>query len=266
MTRKDYEDESGCEKIKHKKNSKRLAIFLLLMISVAITSGCLFAPIFNIKSVSADDGFNITSGEILEKANIKLGENIFRINDTKIKKSIESLPYVKKASIYRALPNRIILKVDERVPYATVKYLESYAITDKYGYVLEIQQENLKKDLPVVYGINPEDCTVGKKITGISMLKFENSVYIIETAERIGFKYNFTEINYDDSTNVKLYIKENDVDIVYGEIVIEDIEEKLGHLASILSQLGNKRGKIDMSNEDYLARTVFTERKQEGEN
>ena len=231
------------------------------MIIIAITTGCLFAPIFNIISVTAEDGENVTSGEILERAKVKLGENIFRINDTKIKKSIETLSYVKKAQIYRSLPNRIILKVEEREPYAIVKYLESFAITDKFGYVLEIKEENTRKDLPIIYGINPEDCTSGEKLARVSMLKYENSVYILETAQKIGFQYNFSEINYDDSTNVKLYIREKDIDIIYGEISLDTIEEKLGHLQSILLQLGDKKGKVDMSNEDYLARTVFTEKK-----
>lgn len=244
-----------------RKNKKRLAFFILIILIIAITTGCLFAPVFNIISVTAEDGENVTSGEIIERAKIKLGENIFRINDTKIKKSIESLSYVKKAKIYRALPNRIILKVEERVPYAIVKYLESFAVTDKYGYVLEIKEDNPRKDLPIIYGINPEECVSGEKLMGISMLKYENSAYILETAEKIGFQYTFSEINYDDSTNVKLYIREKEIDIVYGEISLDTIEEKLGHLRSILLQLGDKKGKVDMSNEDYLARTVFTEKK-----
>ncbi|MBQ9313817.1 MAG: FtsQ-type POTRA domain-containing protein [Clostridia bacterium] len=248
------------EEVPHK-NGKRFAWFVVVIIIIAITTGCLFAPAFNIISVEAEDGKNVTSGEILEKAQIKLNENIFRISDAKIKKSIETLPYVKKAKIYRKLPNRISLKVEEREPYAIVKYLESFAITDKYGYVLEIKEENTMKELPIIYGINPDECISGRKLIGTSMLKYENSVYILETAEKLGFQYNFSEINYDDSTNVKLYIKENDIDIIYGEILLDTIEEKLGHLSSILLQLGDKKGKIDMSNEDYLARTVFTERK-----
>jgi len=254
---KDSQSEDNSMRI----NKKRYAWFILFILIIMITAGCLFSPTFNIVSVTAEDGVNVTSGEILEKAKIKIGENIFRINDSKIKKNIETLSYVKNAKIYRALPNRIILKIEERKPYAIVKHLESFAITDKYGYVLEIKQENSMKDLPIIYGINPEECTSGEKLKGVSMLKYENSAYIIETAEKIGFNYHFSEINYDDSTNVKLYIGEKDIDIIYGEISLDNIEEKLGHLASILNQLGDKKGKIDMSNEDYLARTVFTERK-----
>ena len=253
--------EKKDEKPEIRLSSKKVAWFILLLVIITVTCGCLFAPVFNITSVSIVEGNHVTSGEILEKAKIKLGENIFRISDSKITKSIETIPYVRKAKIYRALPNRIILKAEEREPYAIIKHLESFAITDKYGYILEIQEENTMKDLPIIYGINPDDCILGKKLSGTSMLKYENSVYILETAESINFGYTFNEINYDDSTNVKLFIKERDIDIIYGEISIYNIEEKLGHLSSILAQLGDKHGKIDMSNDDYLARTVFTERK-----
>lgn len=241
-----------------KVNKKRLAWFLALLIIIAMTTGCLFAPAFDIVSVKSFDGDYVTSGEIVEKAKIKIGENIFRIPDGKIKKSIESLPYVKNAKIYRALPNKIVLKVEERVPYAIVKYLESFAITDKFGYILEIQKENTMKELPIIYGLNMEECKAGDKLSGTYMLKYENAIYILETAEKIKFPYHFSEINYDDITNVKLSMREKEIDIIYGEIVRENIEEKLGHLASILEKLGDKSGKIDMSNEDYLARSVFT--------
>ena len=255
------EVENEIDELNSKNKVKNIAYFILLLIIVAITSGCLFAPTFNIVSIVAESGENVSSQEILDKAQISIGENIFRINDTKIKNSIEMLSYVRKAKIYRKLPNTIILKVEERIPYANIKYLESFAITDKYGYVLEITGENTKSDLPIIYGINSEDCKTGEKLSGNANLKYENSVYLLEAAEKIGFKYKFSEINYDDSTNVKLYIKEKDIDVVYGEIIIDNIEEKLGHLASILAKLGDKSGKIDMSNEDYLARTVFIQSK-----
>ena len=77
----------------------------------------------------------------------------------------------------------------------------------------------------------------------------------------MNFEPKISEINYDDSSNVKLYLLERDIDIIYGEVNIDSIEEKLGHLSSILKELGDKKGKIDMSNEDYLAKTVFTEKK-----
>lgn len=249
----------------NKENKKsiggKVTFFILLLVIVGVATGCLFAPTFNITEVRASSGDKVTAQEILTLANIMEGTNIFRINDSKIEDQIETLSYVKEADIYREFPGTIILKVEERKPYAIVKYLESFAITDKYGYILEIKKENDLENLPIIYGLDSGNYIVGQKLEGNSLTKYENCAYLIETATKTNFGYNFKEINYNDLTNVKLYIAEIDTDIIYGNIFIDDIEEKLSHLSSILKELNGKSGKIDMSDENYLAKTVFTEKK-----
>lgn len=245
----------------NKKSGGEITFFILLLVVVGVATGCLFAPVFNITEVRATSGDNVTAQEILTLANISTGTNIFRINDSKIKSQIETLSYVRRADIYRKFPSTIILEVEERKPYAIVKYLESFAVTDKYGYILEIKKENDLADLPIIYGLDSGAYVVGRKLEGNSLTKYENCAYLMETAAKTGFNYKFKEINYNDLTNVKLYIEEIDTDIVYGNIFIDDIEEKLSHLSSILKELNGKSGKIDMSDENYLAKTVFTEKK-----
>lgn len=244
-----------------KSGGKKIAFFILILVIVGVTTGCLFSPVFNITEVRASSGDNVTAQEIINIANISKGTNIFRINDSKIKSQIESLPYVKEANIYRLFPSTIILKVEEREPYAIVKYLESFAVADKFGYILEIKKENDLNDLPIIYGLDSGDCTVGKKLEGNSLTKYENCAYLIETADKVQFAYKFHEINYNDATNVKFYLEDIDMDVIYGNVVIDNIEEKLSHLSSILKELNGKKGKIDMSDENYLAKTVFTEKK-----
>lgn len=245
---------------KNKKSGSQIAIFVLLLIVVGVTTGCLFSPVFDIAEVKSYSGENVTQAEVINSANIELGINIFQINDSKVIGNVETLPYVKSAKIYRKFPSTIIIKYEERTPYAIVKYLESYAVCDKYGYILEIKKENTLKNLPIIYGIDYEDITVGKKLEGTSMLKYENCTYVFEIVGNSEFNYSFSEINYDDSTNVKMTIKERDIDVIYGNIAIDSIEEKLTHLSSILKELGDKKGKIDMSSENYLAKTVFVEK------
>ena len=154
----------------------KIAIFILLLVLVGVTTGCLFSPAFNITDVKTVEGVNVSGNQVLNAANIQKGVNIFRINDTKVINQIEKIPYIKSAKIYRSFPSTIILKYEERVPYAIVKYLESFAVVDKFSYVLEIKQENDLKDLPVIYGLDSGDCVVGKKLEGTSNLKYENCI------------------------------------------------------------------------------------------
>ena len=246
-----------------KKGKSKIIFFILLLLMAGITTGALFAPTFDITEVKTFDGVNVTSGEILNSANINLGVNIFRINDFSIIKQIESLPYIKSAKLYRSFPSTIIIKYEEREPYAIVKYLESFAVIDKFSYVLEIKKENDLPNLPIIYGLDSEDCIVGKKLEGTTNLKYENCVYLLETALKKNFNYSISEINYDDSSNVKLYIKDKDLDVLYGEINIGDIEDKLTYLSSAiekLHELGDKKGTINISSDKYKESMVFTPR------
>ncbi len=247
-----------------KKSGKTKVIFFILLLLIAgVATGCLFAPTFDITEVRTEDGIKVASEEVLNAANISLGINIFRINDFKVIKEIENIPYVKSAKIYRSFPSTIIIKYEEREPYAIVKYLESFAVVDKYSYVLEIKKENDLLDLPVIYGLDSEDCIVGKKLEGTTNLKYENCVYLLETAIKKQFAHNISEINYDDSSNVKLYIRDIDLDVLYGEIDINDIEDKLTYLSSVIEKLhemGDKKGTINISSDKYKESMVFTPR------
>ena len=112
--------------------------------------------------------------------------------------------------------------------------------------------------MPIIYGLDTGAFVTGQKLTDTSLTKYENCVYLFETANKINFGYIFNEVNYDDSTNVKLYIAERDMDIIYGSVYLDDIEEKLSRLSSVLKELGDQKGKIDMSNDDYNSKIVFT--------
>lgn len=238
----------------------KITFFILLLLVIGAMSGCIFSPKFNITNVGVSNNINVSTGEILSTADVPLGVNIFNISDRKIISQVEALPYIKSAKLYRKFPSTVILKVEEREPYAIVKYLESFAIADKYGYILDIENENTYQDLPIIYGIDVDNISSGDKLKGTASTKYENCMYLLENANKIDFKYKFSEINYDDPTNVKLYISQIDLDVVYGNVDISNVEEKISHLSSIIEKLNGKKGNLDMSNEDYLARTVFTEK------
>lgn len=246
---------------KENKKSSKVGMILFLILAIGVFAGCMFSPVFNITKVTTEDGDNVTSGEVLSAANISLGENIFRINRFKAVARIEKIPYIKEAKIVSRYPDVVRIDYEERKPYANVKYLESFAITDMYGYVLEISAENKQKDLPIIYGLDAKDIKLGEKLVNTSSFKYENCAYLFETLYNNKLDYKISEVNYDDPSNVKLSIKDRDIDVIYGNINLSMLEEKVLNLSSILDKLGNKKGRIDMSDENYLAKTVFVEKK-----
>lgn len=241
--------------------NKAVVAFFVILVITGVGIGCLFSPTFNLRGIIVSDGTNVTRAEILNSFNIEMGINVFKINYKEIKNSVEKLPYIKSAEAKILFPNEIEIDYVEREPFALVKYLESYMVMDKYGYILEITRQNKYPDLPVIYNIEFDTYEIGKQFEDTAKTKYDNVVYLLQTAFKNGFSYTISEINYESIGNVKLWIKESDIEVIYGDIDRNFIGDKLNYIEEVLNNTKGKKGKIDLSNSGYLeGKTVFTER------
>lgn len=187
------------------------------------------------------------------------GENILRQDYSKMRSAVLSLPYIKDAKVSPAFPNKVSITYEERVPYLILKYLESFFVMDKQGYLLEIKKENDMPNLPIVYGVEIDSYELGKPLGDTSRIKYQNIVALLETASNMDFPYSIHEINYESIREVKIWMKDFDIDIVYGEIDKSLISDKLNYLSQILEKLKDKKGKLNISSDHYLEKTIFTE-------
>lgn len=241
--------------------NKAVVAFFVILVITGVGIGCLFSPTFNLRGIIVSDGTNVTRAEILNSFEIEMGINVFKINYKEIKNSVEKLPYIKSAEAKILFPDEIKIDYIERKPFALVKYLESYMVMDKYGYILEITRQNKYQDLPIIYNIEFDTYEIGKQFEDTAKTKYDNVVYLLETAVKNEFSYTISEINYESIGNVKLWIKESDIEVIYGDIDRNFIGDKLNYIEEVLNNTKGKKGKIDLSNSGYLeGKTVFTER------
>ncbi len=243
------------------KTSKKIIIFFIILAVTGVTVGCLFSPTFNLSGIIVKDGTNIKKGEILNSFNVIMGTNIFKLDYKGIKASIEELPYIKTANVKIDFPDQIAIDYVEREPFALIKYLESYMVMDKYGYILEIIRENKFEDLPIIYNIEFSSYEIGKQLEDTAKIKFDNVIYLLENAAQSEFNYTIAEINYESINNVKIWVKEEEIEIIYGAIDRNVISDKIAYIKEILNKVKGKKGKLDISGSDYLeGKMVFTER------
>lgn len=246
---------------KEKRSGIGFAIFFIILILLGAFIGCLFTPTFDISEINIQDGVNVDKNQIMSRLDEIIGENILKVNLNSLEKTIKEFsPYIGKVELKRAFPNTINVTYVERKPYALIKYLESFVVMDKYGHVLEIKKENDMPELTIIYGIDAESYTPGEKLSDVAGLKYENVTYILETSYQNKFDYSIHEINYTDPENILMFVKELDVDIKYGEFENNVVSEKMNYLNGILKKLVGKKGNLDISSNNYLEKTIFTER------
>lgn len=247
------------DKIEKNNTGLKFLIFFLFLIIIGLSIGILFSPAFNLNEIIISDGINVKKEEISNIINVKYGENILKQNYKTLKKDVKSLPYIADAKIKIRFPDKLEINYTERKPYAFVKYLESYFVVDKFGYLLEIKKDKENIDLPVIYGIDVDEYKLGEKFSDTSSVKLKNVVTLIETAEQREFKYTIREINYEEISEVKIWLDSQEIEIIYGQIDKNIISEKLKYLEQILENLNGKKGRLDVSSEEYFEKSIFVD-------
>ena len=248
------------EQKKHASAGAKIAIFFISMVVIGLSIGILFSPAFNLTKVIVEDGVNVTSSEILNAINVTYGENILKQKYGEVKKAVLDIPYVSDVTLSVRLPDKIKITYKERKPYAVIKFLETFFITDIHGYLLECKKENVDSGLAVIYGIDIGNLEVGQQLDDVSGLKYKNVVQLLETIKQKNIPYTISEIDYDVVSEVKFWIEESDIEIIYGEIKKEVLVDKLDHLEKVLNTMveENMKGRVDISSDAYKE-TIFTD-------
>ncbi|MBU5590793.1 FtsQ-type POTRA domain-containing protein [Clostridium sp. MSJ-4] len=242
---KSKEDNKLIIKRRRKKAIKKALILFIFLIALLITL-CFKLPIFNIKNMIVQGNKVISSEEIIEKSEIKEGNNIFYINTKKIVGNIKNNPYVYSVKISRRLPNTIVFDVKERSAFFYGINNNKYFIIDKESKLLETRSEINNMNLIHIEGLDYQNAEVGKeifneddrksKIINIFSTLIENNISGID----------ITSIDIKDVLAIKVY--HNNMCIVIG--TSDGIEEKLNKAINIIlakPELSQSNGYIDVS-------------------
>lgn len=80
------------------------------------------------------------------------GINIFKMSMEEKRKQLESIPWVEKATVTRAYPNRLAVHIEERTPVAFVNLGGHIKLVDAHGVLLE-KPDRASFNFPVVTGL-----------------------------------------------------------------------------------------------------------------
>ena len=221
---------------KKRKQQKRKRIFVLfcfVVCSAAILALVFKAPFFNITGVEVK-GYKILKKEqILEKAEVEKGKNIFSVSMTGIKDRLMEMPYVDDAEIKRVFPNKISIDVKESVPRAYIKHGKKYVLVDKNGKILEISKKANKYKVMTINGVTLKEPEMGKIIANekddrikycsetlnvLEKVKLIDKVVLLDFTQLTGIK-----MNYDNRVYVNCGSYDSDEEFEYKLTMCEHL-------------------------------------------
>ena len=118
--------------------------------------------------------------QLLSYLQVRRGQNLLAVDLDQLRRALEILPVVEKAEIFRQFPNRLIIRVLERIPIANISantYAAQYQI-DCHGVIMDLlpyqkNADDLRKKLaalPAITGTSVADLKIGRVVSSPEIL------------------------------------------------------------------------------------------------
>ena len=94
---------------------------------------------------------------LMERTGISYGMNIFSINPAKLKTKLENIPSIESAEVSMTLPDTLKVKINERIPRASLYSVNSAYVVDKDGKLIKRSESSAgHQRLPVIKNLRSE--------------------------------------------------------------------------------------------------------------
>ena len=111
-------------------------VLSVLLAAAAVVLACVV--FFRVNSVEVSGNVRYTAEEIIEASGIFVGDNLVALSRSRVSAAIcTKLPYVENVSVKKVLPDRVVLRVSERVAAASVESSEGRWLISAQGKLLE---------------------------------------------------------------------------------------------------------------------------------
>ena len=244
---------------KKKKKKRRRKNYLLRLLAVmalgALSYYLLTSALFDVQKVTVENNSYYTKGQIISKAEAKVGQNIFGVNTGRIKELLLDDPYIKSVRVKRSLPGTVVITVEERCDAAAIPYSEIFIMIDKDGLVL--RKSETEPQMTLLTGMTIKTMEEGRPLEVEETGALTGTLKIIEAMGSADMFFKKIDIS---SIKVKAYI--------YDQLICEGTPENIlesmnsGNLETVVYNLytkGTERGIIYIGSDNYYSFSAIVE-------
>ncbi len=207
---------------------------------------------FRLRRIVIDGNKRTKDEEIIKKASLKYGMNIFDVNKKEVEEKIKDLWWIKDVRVQVAYPDSIKIQVSERDPLFVV-LMDQFYLLDRDYRIFKVVETPFEANLPVITGLSEEDYRDIKR----------RKKYL-KTAQRFVDAFRRSEIStsYDiEEINVSSIGREGAIEVFLGgrlgmvKLSINDFDLQLKRLLLVDAFLREQDAKsryVDLA--DYIKR------------
>lgn len=129
----------------------------------------LVTPYFNVKTIKVIGNENVSSEDIIKMSDIKIYQNIFKLNLAKIQCLLKQNPLFDQVYVKRHIPDTIEICVKERKARALLNVEGEIYQVDEQAVIFQKLPLPTKFNLPIITNTNVKNVILGEKNNSIAL-------------------------------------------------------------------------------------------------
>lgn len=199
---------------------KFLAQCVVFLVVVAVVIGTIFySSIFKVQTIAISGNHYVTDEDICRIADIYKNRHMLQVDTMTASQTLMKDLRIKKATVRRIFPNKIVIEIVERRPVANIACDYGYVDLDKQGIVLQAYRTKHFQTFPFLKGVMLNEVYIGDEIQNAVV---KNTLEFLSYLDDAALK-QLTEIDLSNSQKVSVYTTKA-VEIRLGEL--NRLEEK----------------------------------------
>jgi cell division protein FtsQ len=211
-----------------------------------------YRMLFVVPRVSVEGCVYLGEAEVRQAAGLARPTDFLRVDLKRARGRLAKAPRVESATIERAFPRRIVIRVVERRPVAIVRGGRLFE-TDARGVILPPLVSGVLPDVPIVYGVRVADARPGKAITDGDFARALRHLAALSRPE-VGLAVPVSQVDVTDADRTVVTLAEGGVDVVLPRE--PPILRTLSALRVVLADLetrGQSASTIDLTSDQVIA-------------
>lgn len=203
------------------------------------------SPYFEVAAIEVSGNNHLPTDEVKNLISAVKGQNIFTLNMDSLRHGVLSHPWVKEATVKRALPRTVRIEVAERKAFALLEGNPN-VLLDETGVVLEATGEVVPAGLPHIAGDTSETATPGRVVAGEKTLRALEMIKVVSALPFIP-QGELMKVDAANTGLETIYLRSYNPPITVGT---DSISDKLKRLYTIKGYLEGQNGsptRIDLT-------------------
>jgi cell division septal protein FtsQ len=220
-----------------------IVVAVLMTAGLAVQEGPRLAaaivdhPYFAVSEIVVTPTKHVRPGALLESADLRAGSSLWRLEPPELEARLEAHPWIRRATVRREFPRRLVVEVAEREPVA-ILFLEHLYYVDSTGTAFAKVGEREPLELPFVTGV---EAAILADEQPYARHSIRQALRLLRTMAGAGLPFRISEVHIERERGITVFPVEPRVALTFGW---SGFGTKLGRLGRVLRDFKGRERQI----------------------